>query len=257
MMMSHQIMNNDRSYGGGGGGGGGGIGSGPFHHSSNASVVSSASHNRRGGGHNSGFNNTNNATHVNMIPPPMAIYLKTSHALPLPGVRTSSSSSGSGSGGGSSSKNSMTLACSGRVAIVAVTNAFYAVPSFLDVNVIKSIVSGDYLTSSSATNVSTSTASLPNVTATKIISFAQSSQVHPVIAMEVITSGGGSSDHHHLPATASSSSSTSLDMMKRYFRPITSLVFLASGRDTPIISSSSTHQIFAQHLSSLSKRSSY
>ena len=92
----------------------------------------------------------------------------------------------------------------------------------------------------SATNVSTSTkttnlSSLPNVTATKIISFAQSSQVHPVIAMEVITSGGGSSDHHHLPSTASSSSSSSLDMMKHYFRPITSLVFLASGRDTPII----------------------
>ena len=108
-------------------------------------------------------------------PPPMAIYLKTSHALPLPGVRTSSpsssSSGGGSSGGGSSSKNSMTLACSGRVAIVAVTNAFYAVPSFLDVNVIKSIVSGDYATSSSsATNVSTSTpttnlSSLPNVTA--------------------------------------------------------------------------------------------
>ena len=88
MMMSQKIMNNDRSFGGGGGGG---SGSGPFRHSSNASVVSSASHNRRGGGqHTPGFNvnNTNNATHNNMIPtPPIAIYLKTSHALPLPGVR--------------------------------------------------------------------------------------------------------------------------------------------------------------------------
>ena len=128
--------------------------------------MSSASHNRRGG-HTPGFNvnNTNNATHNDMIPPPpMAIYLKTSHALPLPGVRTSSpsssSSGGGSSGGGSSSKNSMTLACSGRVAIVAVTNAFYAVPSFLDVNVIKSIVSGDYLTSSSNVSTSTTTTNL-------------------------------------------------------------------------------------------------
>ena len=51
--------------------------------------------------------------------------------------------------------------------------------------------------------------------------------------MEVITSGGGSSDHHHLPSTASNSSSS--DMMKRYLRPITSLVFLASGRECTTI----------------------
>jgi len=159
--------------------------------------------------------------------PPMAIYLKCNHALPLPGVRCSSSSSGSsGSGSGGSNKNSMTLACSGRVAIVAVTNAFYAVPSYLDYNVIKSIVTGTSSTSvlDEQQYQQTSNSSLPNVTATKLISFAQSSQVHPVIAMEVIT-------NDLTPPTSSSSS----DLMKYYLRPITSLILLASGRECTTI----------------------
>lgn len=150
--------------------------------------------------------------------PPIALYLKCNHILPSPGVR-----------GGS--KNAMTLACSGRVAIVAVANTFYAVPAFLDVNVLRNqesallSVSGSNTAAAandlSAASFSSLMASLPNVSATKLLSFAQSSQVHPVIAIEVLSSNDGS--------TASLSSPG--DTIMRYLHSVTSLVVLASGRE--------------------------
>ena len=65
---------------------------------------------------------------------------------------------------------------------MAVSNSFYAVPACLDVG-------GVEMTALSISGVPSNIAStLPNVEATKILAFGQSSQVHPVIAMEVMTS---------------------------------------------------------------------
>lgn len=175
----------------------------PFHHLSNTSVSSSSQAIRQRQGHKT--------TH-STPQPPVAVYLKCNNALPQPGVRCSS-------GGGS--KNAMTLACSGRVAIVAVTNAFYAVPSCLDLNAIRS-----YCMEESYSGVSMGGAvpsSLPNVVATKLMAFAQSSQVHPVIAMEVMASTDRSS------TGTSGINDVSLDMA-RWLKQVTSLVVLASGR---------------------------
>ena len=170
------------------GGGGGGASS------------SSSTYYRRGGGGGGGTGGGVNPTlsTTSMMKPPISTYLKCSYILPPPGVR-----------GGS--KNAMTLACSGRVAIVAVTNTFYAIPSFLDVNVLRN-------QESAVVNAALLSA-LPNVSATKLLSFAQSSQVHPVIVIECLSSSDD-------PALASSSA----DVM-RYLRPVTSLVVLASGRE--------------------------
>jgi len=209
-------------------------GGGPFHHSTNASVSSSHSmrqrHTNAGSSSNNAHPNTTNTTssssttHPIIIPAPTALYLKCSHALPLPGVRCSST------GGGS--QNSMSLACGGRVAIVAVGNSFYAIPSFLDVGLmIMSLVGaaggysdGQYQPVPSTASAA-AVASLPNVTATKITTFAQSSQVHPVIAMEVMTSSSNLT-----PAT----SATNTNIIQ-HLRPITTLVFLASGRECTIV----------------------
>ncbi|KAL7444662.1 hypothetical protein ACHAXM_009583 [Skeletonema potamos] len=134
---------------------------------------------------------------------------------------------GTGVGG---SKNAMTLACAGRVAIVAVTNTFYAVPAFLDVNVLRNQES--MALSSQTSNDASWIASLPNVSATKLLSFAQSSQVHPVIAIEVLEDGSTASSSSLAVAgeISSSSSSSSVDVM-RYLHAVTSLVVLASGRE--------------------------
>ena len=143
-----------------------------------------------------------------MMKAPIALFLKCNHILPSPGVR-----------GGSN--NAMTLACSGRVAIVAVANTFYAVPAFVDVNVLRNQESALSL---SAAATSSLMASLPSVSATKLLSFAQSSQVHPVIALEVLSSFDGSA------ASSAAAAGSTVDIM-RYLLPVTSLVVLASGRE--------------------------
>ena len=182
------MMNDSSSLGGRGGG-----------------SSSSSTYYRRGqvgGGGGIGTSSTTGGVSPSMMmKPPIALYLKCNHILPHPGVR-----------GGS--KNAMTLACSGRVAIVAVTNTFYAVPAFLDVNVLRN----QEPSSLSANGVASS---LPSVSATKLLSFAQSSQVHPVIAIEVLSSNDGGM----VPSSFSSG-----DVM-RYLRSVTSLVVLASGRE--------------------------
>ena len=174
-----------------------------------------------------GISSSSSTADIILTPPPTAVYLKCNHALPLPGVR------GGGGSSSSSRSQSMALTCSGRVTIVAVTNAFYAVPCFLDVNVIKSIVcrssSSGGVDDDPSARAAVTASSLPNVTATKIISFAQSSQVHPVIAMEVMTSA--SQSQPPTVTTTNSSSSRPSDVLKSYLRPITSLVLLASGRE--------------------------
>lgn len=126
-------------------------------------------------------------------PPPTALYLGCARCLPPPGARTSSS-------GGH--QNNMTLCCSGRVAIVAVANAFYSVPCYLT------------LSRGGVTN------NVQSVTAIKIASFAQSSQVHPVMIVEILA------DANSLSTRASYSTPD-----ENLMRPITSLVFLASGRE--------------------------
>jgi hypothetical protein len=211
------MMNDTLPLSGGGRGGG------------NNSSSSSTTYYRRGhGGHQqqqqggAAFGNTaagllSSTTMMMMMKPPIALYLKCNHVLPPPGVR-----------GGS--KNAMTLACAGRVAIVAVTNTFYAVPAFLDVNVLRNQES--MALSSQTSNDASWIASLPNVSATKLLSFAQSSQVHPVIAIEVLEDGSTASSSSLAVAgeISSSSSSSSVDVM-RYLHAVTSLVVLASGRE--------------------------
>jgi hypothetical protein len=131
----------------------------------------------------------------------------------------------------------MTLACTGRVAIVAVANSFYAVPAYLNVNAIKSIAAAGVGSSPSSSPTSmippSVVSSLPNVTATKIASFAQSSQVHPVIALEIVMSS--SPPTTPITTAMNRSSSTTLPSidayMSKYIRSVTSLVFLASGRE--------------------------
>jgi len=114
----------------------------------------------------------------------------------------------------------MTLACHGRVAIVAVSNAFYAVPCCLDVDALKCrVVGGD---GGDIRNPAAAPSPPPNVAATRVLIFAQSSQVHPVIAMEVMSSD--------LPGATATRSAGASDVT-RYLRPITSLLFLASGRE--------------------------
>jgi len=164
-----------------------------------------------------GFSSSSSSSSTTMMKPPIALYLKCNHILPFPGVR-----------GGS--KNAMTLACSGRVAIVAVTNTFYAVPAFLDVNVLRNQES---VVAALSTSNSSLLVSLPNVSATKLLSFAQSSQVHPVIAIEVLSSNDGNTASS-VAAAASCSSSSSVDVM-RYLHSVTSLVVLASGRECTTI----------------------
>eukprot|EP00985_Skeletonema_marinoi_P004573 scaffold1984_cov113-Skeletonema_marinoi.AAC.2 len=185
------MMNDTLSSGGRGGG------------SSSSSTYYRRGHGGQGGSGGGGGTNAAGLSTSSIMKPPIALYLKCNHVLPPPGVR-----------GGS--KNAMTLACSGRVAIVAVTNTFYAVPAFLDVNVLRN----QEPATANIAAASSLMASLPSVSATKLLSFAQSSQVHPVIAIEVLSSNDGS--------TASSASSG--DVM-RYLRSVTSLVVLASGRE--------------------------
>jgi hypothetical protein len=140
---------------------------------------------------------------------PHAIFLKAANSLPRPGARCSPT------------RNSMALACSGRVAIVAVSNTFYAVPACLDTGAISG--GGGAHTAISLTGASAPMlAGLPNMTATKIMGFGQSSQVHPVIAIEAITS---------LDDTMLSDSYILRDDVTNFLKPITSLVFLASGRE--------------------------
>ena len=129
------------------------------------------------------------------ISPPIAVYLGCARCLPPPGARTSSS-------GGH--QDNMTLCCSGRVAIVAVANTFYSVPCYLT----RSGVGGGV------------SSNVQSVTAMKIASFGQSSQVHPVIVVEILA------DANSLSTRASYSTSD-----ESLMRPITSLVFLASGRE--------------------------
>ncbi|KAL7467639.1 hypothetical protein ACHAXS_007880 [Conticribra weissflogii] len=168
--------------------------------------------------------------------PPMALYLKCQNVLPSPGVRCS---------GGGGSKNSMTLACAGRVAIVAVTNSFYAVPAYLDLSVVGALSGKNATTPSSPSGgaisfmgpnaVPSSSVLNKNISATKLIAFAQSSQVHPVITLEVI-----SSVDRPVPLSSeiATSSSSSMDLA-RVLRPINSLVVLASGRECAALEISS------------------
>lgn len=140
-----------------------------------------------------GMSTTGITTAIPSIPPPIAVYLGCARCLPPPGARPSSS-------GGH--QDNMTLCCSGRVAIVAVANAFYSVPCYLT------------RSEGGVTN------NVQSVTAIKIASFAQSSQVHPVIVVEILA------DANSLSTRASYSTSE-----ENLMRPITSLVFLASGRE--------------------------
>ena len=138
---------------------------------------------------------------------PSALFLKAANALPRPGARCSPT------------RDSMTMACSGRVAIVAVSNSFYAVPACLDVG-----ANGDS-TALSVNGVPQSMlASVPDTVASKIVAFAQSSQVHPVIAIELA-----------FPQTQ-----ISVKDMNQFLKPITSLVFLASGRECTAVEIVST-----------------
>lgn len=218
----------------------GGVGdgtSGSKYHSSGGSI-SSSSQMRRVHSHSTAGEQLQSASaHASSgasaalaasIHPPMALYLKCQNVLPSPGVRCSS-------GGGS--KNSMTLACSGRVAIVAVTNSFYAVPACLDLSVVGAIIGKKTTTPSLSSgggavsllgpnSVPSSSVHIKNISATKLIAFAQSSQVHPVITLEVT-----SSVDRPMPSSSEvATSSSSLDL-SRVLRPITSLVVLASGRE--------------------------
>jgi len=119
-----------------------------------------------------------------------------------------------------------------------VTNSFYAVPACLDLSVVGAIIGKKTTTPSSSSGggavsllgpnsvPSPSVHIKKNISATKLIAFAQSSQVHPVITLEVT-----SSVDRPVPASSEvASSSFSLDL-SRVLRPITSLVILASGRE--------------------------
>ena len=110
------------------------------------------------------------------------------------------------------------------MAVFAVANSFYAVPACLDLGaahgnfgdgVGQVAVDGDPPPSS------------PNVSATKLLAFAQSSQVHPVIAMEVASS-------------TDRAVSESADAMGRWLRPVAGLVVLASGRECAAVEIVST-----------------
>ncbi|KAL7551985.1 hypothetical protein ACHAWF_015197 [Thalassiosira exigua] len=153
--------------------------------------------------------------------PPTAIYRGLSRALPLPGARPSP-------GGG----GSLALACAGRCAVVAAGNAFYAVPCQLDVGGGVGGAGGAGGGGAAAAGAqrggtgSGAGGGAGSGTA-KILTFAQSSQVHPAIVVEV-------------------SSSPSYDVLcpgsndvARYLRPVTSLLFLASGRECASVEISS------------------
>ena len=141
---------------------------------------------------------------------PSALFLKAANALPRPGARCSPT------------RDSMTMACSGRVAIVAVSNSFYAVPACLDVGMV-----GGGTTALSVNGVPSSMlASVPDTVASKIVAFAQSSQVHPVIVIEVTFS--------------QTQVIVVEDNMNQFLKPITSLVFLASGRECTAVEIVST-----------------
>ena len=89
----------------------------------------------------------------------------------------------------------MALCCGGRAAVVAVSNSFYAVPAHLDLNAGSSMGVGEF-PGSGGPSLSEPAGGLPEVRAVRVLSFAQSSQVHPVIALEVreTGSGGGGGD---------------------------------------------------------------
>lgn len=127
----------------------------------------------------------------------------------------------------------MALACMGRVAIVAVANAFYAVPAYLNVNAIKSIAFGSTPSSSPSSSVipTPMLSTVPNITATKIASFAQSSQVHPVIAVEIVTSPPPLATKTPMTHQHRSPLPSSQEYMSEFIRSVTSLVFLACGRE--------------------------
>ena len=84
---------------------------------------------------------------------------------------------------------------------------------------------------------------IPNVAASKILAFGQSSQVHPVIAIEVITS----SDRHSYSSFSSTVAKSSSDaaahqdaQYTQFLKPITSLLILASGRECTAVEIVST-----------------
>ncbi len=174
---------------------------------------------------------------------PFVLYLGCDRALPLPGPRTSSA-------GG---HQDMALCCSGRVAILAVANAFYGVPCCLCVDVEDAMY---YATNAAArtpaarpltaSRHASQQPSFPTVSATRIASFAQSSQVHPVIAVEIVVAPSSTMTAtatmtgDHYSSSSSSSSSFSDVALSKYMRPITSLVFLASGRECTIVDITST-----------------
>ncbi|KAL3795905.1 hypothetical protein HJC23_002176 [Cyclotella cryptica] len=168
-----------------------------------------------------------------VLPPPHALYLKAANSLPRPGARCSPTA------------NSMTLACLGRVAIVAVSNSFYAVPACLDVG----IASGGEGSAISVTGASNSLlAGLPTVAATKILAFAQSSQLHPVIAIDVMSpidrnaTAPINTDASHTNDDANDTAA----VISKFLKPITSLVVLASGREctsVEIVSTPDTRSI--------------
>ena len=110
---------------------------------------------------------------------PAAVYANADRALPHPGVRPAT---GPGS--------AMALCCAGRVAVVAVSNSFYAVPAHLDLNAGSSMGVGEF-PGSGGPSLSELAGGLPEVRAARVLSFAQSSQVHPVIALEVRGTGSG------------------------------------------------------------------
>ena len=154
---------------------------------------------------------------------PAAVYPRCGRALPLPGVRCSAS----GAAG-----HALALACEGRVAVAAVGNAFYAVPACVDVRALRRhhLAEAGVEANGPGAGPPPGPAGVggrpapTNVTAIKIATFAQSSQVHPVIAIEV------SSGLPSLPDPGTAPPPSGLDLL-RYVRPVTALVFLASGRE--------------------------
>ena len=85
---------------------------------------------------------------------------------------------------------------------------------------------------------------IPNVAASKILAFGQSSQVHPVIAIEVVIT---SSDRHSYSSFSSSVAKSSSDaaahqdaQYTQFLKPITSLLILASGRECTAVEIVST-----------------
>ncbi|KAL3777866.1 hypothetical protein ACHAW5_003392 [Stephanodiscus triporus] len=166
--------------------------------------------------------------------PPTILYLGCSRSLPRPGARASSA-------GG---RQDMTLCCSGRVAVVAVANEFFAVPSYLDV-----ANDAEGRQSAATARPSSLSSSFPDVTAIRIASFARSSQMHPAIAVEIVAHAATTSTttttmtkatSTNRPAPSSGGPFSSLSSSSKYPRPIVGLVFLASGRECAVVEVAST-----------------